>query len=291
MWACADWRGSLYSKDAARMDYLPQYSRVFDTVEGNSTFYALPSPAAVARWRAETPPDFRFCFKFPSEITHRMMLRDTRLQTHAFLQLMAPLADRLGPLMIQLGPRFGPQHLETLRAYLRDLSAEFCYAVEVRHPQFFDQGPHEAALNEVLRQARVDKVLFDTRCVHAAQASDRSTREAQSRKPELALRLQATAQKPMVRFVGQNQVQPALEYLDVWVNQVAEWLGQGLTPYFFAHTPDDREAPALARVFYERVRALRPELPLLANFTGLAEAAANPSPSAQLSLFGPGSSS
>jgi len=285
VWACADWRGSLYSKDAARMDYLPQYARVFDTVEGNSTFYGLPSPAAIARWRAETPQDFRFCFKFPSEITHRLMLRDARLQTHAFLQLMAPLADRLGPLMIQLGPRFGPQHLENLRRYLRDLSSEFCYAVEVRHAQFFDQGPDEAALNEVLRQARVDRVLFDTRCIHAARATDRSTREAQSRKPVLALRKQVTAQRPIVRFVGQNQVEPALEYLQVWVEQIAEWLTQGLNPYFFAHTPDDREAPALASALYQRVRQLRPELPPLAIFAGTPEPDRAASANAQLSLF------
>lgn len=41
------------------------------TVEGNSTFYALPSSAAGARWRDETPEHFRFCFKFPSDLTHR----------------------------------------------------------------------------------------------------------------------------------------------------------------------------------------------------------------------------
>lgn len=285
VWACADWRGRLYTRGAERKDYLAQYAQVFATVEGNSTFYGLPSSAAVARWRDETPDHFRFCFKFPSDITHRAMLRNARADTHAFLKLMSPLGERLGPFMLQLGPRFGAAHLDQLRAYLRELSTQFQYSVEVRHPDFFDQGANEAALHEVLREHGVDRCLFDTRCVHAGAASDRSTAQAQERKPPLPLRTQAVGTRPLVRFVGQNHAAAAEEFLDVWIETLVGWCNSGLEPCFFAHTPDDREAPDLARLIHQRVRQRLPQLPALVGFPGEHETPARPLRAGQLNLF------
>lgn len=285
VFACGDWRGQLFTRGAERKDYLRQYAEVFATVEGNSSFYALPSAAAVDRWRAETPEHFRFCFKFPSDITHRLMLRHARAETHGFLQLMAPLAERLGPFMIQLGPRFGAAQMDVLRSFLRELSGEFQHAVEVRHADFFDQGPNEAALHELLRERRIDRCVFDTRCLHAGGAHDRSTAEAQARKPSLPLRQLAVGERPMVRFVAQNDAASARGWLDDWIPVLANWCRAGLEPYFFTHTPDDRQAPLLARQLHQRLRDLMPALPPLAAFPGEREAAARPPAAGQLSLF------
>lgn len=285
VWACADWRGALYSRGAERKDYLTQYAQVFGCVEGNSTFYALPSSAAVARWRDETPESFRFCFKFPSHISHRMMLRNCGIETSEFLKLMAPLGPRLGPFMLQLGPRFGAMHLDVLRAFLRQLPGEFEYAVEVRHPDFFDQGANEVALHELLREHSIDRCLFDTRCVHAGARLDASTEQAQSRKPALPLRTQAIGQRPMVRFVGQNQVEAADDYLGIWVDTLSQWLKAGLSPYFFTHTPDDRHAPELARRLYQRLQHSGAELADLPAFAGEQEQERPSAVAAQLSLF------
>lgn len=284
VWAASAWRGGLYARDTPRADYLEHYARVFSTVEGSSSFYALPSAAAIARWSAQTPADFRFCFKFPSEITHRLMLRNARLQTHAFLQRMAPLADRLGPLMIQLGPRFGPAQLPALAAFLDGLSHEFRYAVEVRHPQFFEVAELAEALDGLLAAHTCDRVLFDSRCMHAATNGDRATREAQARKPLLPVPMTVTAQRPIVRFIAQNEVQAAHAYLDAWAEQVVQWLLAGLKPYFFAHTPDDRAAPELARELHRRVSVRWPGLGDLAAFPGELEAPL-PDPRVQMRLF------
>lgn len=285
VWACGDWRGSLYTRGAERKDYLRQYAEVYATVEGNSTFYALPSAAAVQRWREETPAHFRFCFKFPSEITHRLQLRHARAETHAFLKLMAPLGERLGPLMLQLPPRFGGDQVDVLRAYLRELPGEFGYAVEVRHPEFFDQGAHEAALHELLRERGADRCVFDSRCLHAATDRERSTLQAQDRKPALPLRTQAIGRRPLVRFVAQNHAAAAEDYLDPWIDALESWCRAGLEPYFFAHTPDDREAPELARRVHQRLRARLPQLPALAAFPGECERTARAPEAGQLRLF------
>lgn len=49
---------------------------------------------------------------------------------------------------------------------------EFSWAVEVRHPDWFDQGPNENALKQLLIRFQVNKVLFDSRPLFRASAQD-----------------------------------------------------------------------------------------------------------------------
>ena len=55
--------------------WLHYYSKVFDYVEIDSSFYRIPSAFMVRKWERTTPVNFRFTAKFPKVITH-----DTRLQ-------------------------------------------------------------------------------------------------------------------------------------------------------------------------------------------------------------------
>jgi uncharacterized protein YecE (DUF72 family) len=73
-WATKAWVGRLYPTATRSSEFLERYARVFNTVEGNTTFYALPAPEVVKRWDDQTPPHFRFCFKFPKPITHDKQL-------------------------------------------------------------------------------------------------------------------------------------------------------------------------------------------------------------------------
>src|SRR5579875_523078 len=43
-WSYKDWVGSFYPKDLSPSDYLVFYSRVFDCVEIDSSFYRIPLP-------------------------------------------------------------------------------------------------------------------------------------------------------------------------------------------------------------------------------------------------------
>ena len=74
MWANASWKGNLFPADAKSDEYLYYYSRVFNTVEGNTSFYADPSPEQVQKWQEQTPDNFRFTFKFPQRFTHHQQL-------------------------------------------------------------------------------------------------------------------------------------------------------------------------------------------------------------------------
>jgi uncharacterized protein YecE (DUF72 family) len=48
----------------------PRYFAALDLVELQDTFYHLPRPSTVARWRAEAPAHFEFVLKAPQLITH-----------------------------------------------------------------------------------------------------------------------------------------------------------------------------------------------------------------------------
>jgi uncharacterized protein YecE (DUF72 family) len=262
VWSNRAWVGELFSTDAKAKDFLPQYASVFNTVEGNTTFYGLPKQATVARWRGEAPAGFHFCFKFPRTISHHHHLCHVQAETHEFLQRITPLLGRLGPLFLQLPPGFDGQSLALLRQYLDSLPADFDYAVEIRHHEFFAKGEVEKSLNRLLHDRGVDRVIFDTRALFSAHDDSPDTREAQRKKPRLPVHAIALGTRPMVRFVGHPQLQQNASFLQPWLGKFAEWLGQGRKPYFFAHMPDDYWAPHLARSFHQslsqRLPGLRP---------------------------------
>jgi uncharacterized protein YecE (DUF72 family) len=270
VWVCAAWKGTLLEKNAPRSAWLSQYSSVFGTVEGNSTFYALPSAEAVQRWADETHPGFQFALKFPKAISHDKRLNDARNETAAFLSLLEVLqkGDRLGPSFLQLPPTFDRREFPVLKAYLQSLPKEFPYAVEVRHRDYFDLRSIETALDELLTSLGVDRVLFDSRALFSAPASDPAEEEAQRRKPRSPLRFTVTGRRPFARIVGRNDVSLVQPWLQEWADVVAGWISQGFQPLVFAHTPDDQFAPQMAELFHEELRRRVPQLPPLPAWPG-----------------------
>jgi uncharacterized protein YecE (DUF72 family) len=68
------WNGSFYPRGMKSADYLGYYSKRFDTVEVDSTFYRCPTVEAVRNWALKTPPGFIFSLKVPQTITHQKIL-------------------------------------------------------------------------------------------------------------------------------------------------------------------------------------------------------------------------
>ncbi len=260
-WAHEPWRGRFFTTRARREEFLRQYAGVFGTTEGNATFYGVPPAERVARWAAEAPAEFRFCFKFPRAITHDRLLVGAETETREFLTRLAPLAERLGPYLIQLHERFDARRLGVLEAFLRGLPREFAYAVEVRAPEFYAGGAEERALDALLGELGMDRSIFDTRCIHASTATDEFTRDAQRRKPRLAIQAKATGRRPFVRFVADPQLEKNTAALAAWAEVVAAWRAEGREPYFFTHHPDDTFAPDVGRMFQASLRARCPDLP------------------------------
>ncbi|MEZ5234743.1 MAG: DUF72 domain-containing protein [Acidimicrobiia bacterium] len=253
MWANRDWIGALYAADARPGQLLAPYSRVFGAVEGNTTFYGLPSAATVARWQREAAPGFRFMFKLPRAITHERRLRDAGSELREFCERLAPLEPVRGPTSIQLPASFGPDHLGELGRFLEVTPASWGWAVEVRHPAFFDGGPAERALNDLLYEHGADRVILDSRALFSAAPRNEVERVAHGAKPRLPVRPTATGRQPVVRFIGHLDAEVSAAHWARWFPVVLRWLEQDRAPLLFFHTADNVEAPSQALRFHREL--------------------------------------
>jgi uncharacterized protein YecE (DUF72 family) len=252
VWGLRQWVGNFFPAGAKPRDFLTLYGRRLNTVEGNTTFYAVPAADTLARWRDETPPGFKFCLKFPKTITHQKRLRAAQEETEQFLDCLAQLGDRCGPAFLQLPPNFS--NLSSLAAYLASLPSDFRYAVEVRHPGFF-AAPAEAEMDEVLKARGMARLLFDVRGLRSAAPVDEATLTAQRRKPDVPVRYTRTTSFAFVRFIGHPKLRENAALLDEWAERAAAWLRDGDDVFFFLHSPTDVLSPALARDLHTRLAA------------------------------------
>lgn len=262
VWACESWKGSIFAPSARRKEWLHQYSLRFNTVEGNTSFYALPPIETVRKWAAETVDGFRFCLKFPRTMSHDRRLAGCQWDLEQFLDRLAILddADRLGPSFLQLPPDFGSPEFFTLQAFLRELPRELPFAIEVRHPEFF-QSPLESELNGLLEELGMERVNFDSRALFHFPPADLTETGARRRKPRIPPRRFALGQRPFLRLIGVNRVDRLTPWIEEWAARVAEWIQQGRTPFVFTHSPNDRYAPDFAAAFHQAVRRHLPDLP------------------------------
>ena len=81
-----------------------RYSRAFRCAEINSSFHRPHSTATYVKWRDSTPVDFRFAIKMPRTITHELELQDAREPFATFLAQTDGLAEKRGPILVQLPP-------------------------------------------------------------------------------------------------------------------------------------------------------------------------------------------
>jgi len=155
-WSAKSWVGPFYPKGTKPADFLPFYATQFNTVEVDATYYAIPAQRTVEGWATKLPEGFAMAAKFPRHIVHAgdNWVPDTQkiLQpehvagpTQLFLERMALLGDKCGPLLLQF-PWFGRQapleqdaFLERLERFVESLPKDFRYAVEVRNRQWIGQ--------------------------------------------------------------------------------------------------------------------------------------------------------
>lgn len=257
-WSENAWRQSLYPEDARSNQFVDLYAQVFNAVEGNTTFYARPAPTTVQRWAEVWPDDFRFTAKFPGDISHSGDLRLQLPAAESFIALLKPLGQRISPLWLQLPATFAPERLPELAGFIDELQCPL--AVEVRNRRFFESGDDERLLNRLLLERGVERICLDSRPLFSCVSSDPAVLHAQSKKPKVPVRPAGMTQFPQVRFIGHPLLEANDPFLAQWVGKVAAWIEEGRTPYVFLHTPDNIEAPLLARRFHQQLMARLPGL-------------------------------
>jgi len=133
-WHYKDWVGPFYRTE--KESKLAAYTKIFETAEIDSTFYAYPSKGTVMGWAKYTKPAFVFTAKLPRLITHKKML-DPKLgveeDLQRFCELMRPLQldGKLRCLLIQCPPGL-KLDLALLEGFFKILPSEFRFAIEFR---------------------------------------------------------------------------------------------------------------------------------------------------------------
>ncbi|MCI4065566.1 DUF72 domain-containing protein [Micromonospora sp. R77] len=260
MWTHRSWSGRFLPHPLPPHERLRAYAGWCTAVEGNTTFYATPARETVASWARQTDPDFRFVLKLPKVVTHERRLTGAEDELRAFLSAIEPLGPRIHALWVQVPGSFGPTDVPALTRFLRGLPTAHRYAVEVRHPAFFADGGAARTLEQALGAVGAEWVPFDTTAFFRTPPTSDAEREAWERKPRTPLRTRALTDRPIVRYLGRDDPARTVAGWQPWLDQVTDWLRQGRSPTFFVHTPDNADAPELARRFHDAVRARLPEL-------------------------------
>jgi len=138
-----DWIGTFYPSRIKQKELLPYYSKVFNTVELDTTFHAIPRKTIVQAWAAVTGIGFKFCPKTPRLITHELGLTGAQGLMQEFLDSLSPLKDKLGPILIQLPPRYTHENLPGLVNFLENMPQAYKLAIEFRHPSWYNPKTSE----------------------------------------------------------------------------------------------------------------------------------------------------
>ncbi|BAI96148.1 conserved hypothetical protein [Sphingobium indicum UT26S] len=229
-WNYRDWRGRLYPEKMAAKNWFAFYAEQFDTVEINNSFYRLPSPETVDKWREQAPSGFCYAAKANRYLTQMKKLRDCEEPLERMMASFAHFGDSLGPVLYQLPPHF-TLDLPRLEDFLRIAPRHPVPVFEFRHPSWY--------VDEVYALLERQGAAF---CVHDMPGSA---------SPRLAVGTTA-----YVRFhgtTGKYRGSYSRERLEDW----AEWMKaqnrEGRTVWAYFNNDYNAQAITDARILREAI--------------------------------------
>jgi uncharacterized protein YecE (DUF72 family) len=139
-WNYPHWAGGVfYPAGLSRSGWLDYYTRFFNSIELNVTFYRLVKKETFKNWRKTTPKDFYFVAKGSRFITHIKRLKAPEASLEMFFDNVSGLKEKLAAVLWQLPPGFKAD-LSRLEAFLRLLKKRKARQVfEFRHESWFDR--------------------------------------------------------------------------------------------------------------------------------------------------------
>jgi len=234
-WGLKDWVGTLYPKGLPSKDFLKYYSEFYQTVEMSSLFYGLPSSNQLEKWYQAVGPDFRFCPKFSEVITHTKQLKGIEKELQLYLDNIAVLGEKLGPIFFMPHPKMGKESLTTILHFIEQLPPSLEVFTELRNSDWFT-SPHHEVLFDTLENWNRGTVITDT-------AGKREV-----------IHMHLTTKEAFIRFVGNDLHPTDYQRIDEWVQRLKSWLDGGLEKcYFFIHQHEEKHAPILLHYLIEEL--------------------------------------
>jgi uncharacterized protein YecE (DUF72 family) len=143
-------------------DWLKYYSRYFESVEINNSFYRLPGKDVFEKWYDTSPENFIFAVKVSCFITHMKKLAAPEGHLPPFLENGSGLKEKLGVILFQLPPfwKFNKDRLEGLFLFIsqQQILPGVRSALEVRHVSWRCD-----ACFDILKKYNVSLALTDWR--------------------------------------------------------------------------------------------------------------------------------
>ncbi|MBM4446612.1 MAG: DUF72 domain-containing protein [Chloroflexi bacterium] len=153
-----DWVGNFYPRGMPRQEWLRYYAREFNSLELNSTFYALPKPSVLEAMIGKTGEGFLFSIKANQEMTHQRQHDGSVFA--AFVRILQPFmaAGKLGCVLAQFPYSFhfslqNRDYLELFQERLGDLPV----VVEFRNSQWLRSDVFDLLRNRNLGFCCVDE--------------------------------------------------------------------------------------------------------------------------------------
>ena len=154
-WNYAHWKNNFYPADLPQKEWLSFYTKNFNTVELNSSFYHLPKKETFKKWHDNTPGDFIFSVKASRYITHIQKLVDSKESVKKFLDAAVFLKEKLGPVLFQLPPNLNYDN-ERLENFCKLLPENFSYTFELRNSSWWCDECYD-----ILRSKQISFCFFE----------------------------------------------------------------------------------------------------------------------------------
>ncbi len=238
VWQHPTWMGRVFLPGTPSREFLSVYSRMFNAVEVNATFYKIPDPTSVERWADQVPDDFRFVVKIPRQISHDAAISAGMGALRALIESVAHFGAKLGMIFLQLPPYFGPDDRRELAAFCRQFPESLKLAIEFRDPRWFERREFNPRTAEWFAEKNISLVITDT-------AGRRDVSHGVVTSPTM-----------MVRFLG-NELHPTdYDRARAWIDRLGEWAESGVREtYFFMHQPNEETAPDLVAWIYDQLKS------------------------------------
>lgn len=231
-WNKADLKG-FYPKGTK--DELTYYSRQFNAIELNATFYRIFSPDTFTTWYEKTPAGFKFFPKLFQEISHWKRLNGVESVVDDYLYSAVNLKEKLGTVFLQMHNNFSPKDFDRVEAFVKSWPIEIPLAIEFRHTDWYNDPLIAERLYDLLETHNISNVIVDTA----------------GRRDLMHMRL--TNGTAFVRYVGANH-ESDYTRLDQWVERLKTWQEQGINEIdFFVHQNIEKESPLLAAYFIKKL--------------------------------------
>ncbi len=246
-----DWIGPFYPGKIHSNEMLRYYARCFPAVEVDSSYYGVPTAQTIERMNRRTPPEFRFCFKVPSTVTHPPDITVRRVHPDArlFVESIALIKEggKLGCALLQFPNGF--RKTESAKEYLRlsvDALKPLPLVAEFRNREWQDAGTLELLSELGVGWCNVDMPRYEGLLQPSSDVTS----------PIGYLRFHGRNSQQW--WTGTNVTRYDYEYspqeLEPWADRVAEIEAAAETTFAFFNNHARGNAARNAELFIELLR-------------------------------------